>query len=268
MRNREGGAGRLIVWLLAIVTIGCGSDLPPLPTQPAPIPAETACGALGAMAGLQILNGASCDASRSPVVRLNMRSEDGTPLGNCSGTIVAPRVVLTAAHCLDEGVGSVRVWLGSGAEIDAASFTFFPNYSFDPPSGFDVGVVRVPGDLPRTPVPILTSRDAQVGETAIIAGWGRDQNNVNFLLQAGSTTISRVTQTYLETIFAPPSASVCQGDSGGPILLNQGGTWSIAGITSATSTNVCNDGTNFYQAIRHPAVRDFILAEVSDIGQR
>lgn len=256
------------ICLLAAATIGCGSDLPPLPTQPAPIPAATACGALGAASGVAILNGAACDASRAPVVRLNMRGSDGTVLGSCTGTIVAPRVVLTAAHCLDEGVANVRVWLGSGAEIDADSFAFFPNYRFNPPSGYDVGVVRMAQDLPRTPVPILASRDAQVGEAAIIAGWGRDQNNVGFLLQAGSTTISRVTAEYLETIFAPPSASVCQGDSGGPILLNQGGTWVIGGITSATSANVCNEGTNFYQSIRHPSMRDFILAQVPDIGQR
>lgn len=251
-----------------LLLTGCGSGPAPLPTQPAPIPAATACGALGAAAGLPILNGASCDPSRSPVVRLNMRSADGSVLGSCTGTIVAPRVVLTAAHCLDEGVASVRVWLGSGAEIGAQSFTFFPDYRFDPPSGFDVGVVRMAEDLPRTPMSILTSREAQVGEAAIIAGWGRDQNSVSTLLQAGSTTISSVSQALLQTIFAPPSASVCQGDSGGPILLNQAGTWSIAGITSATSANVCNEGTNFYQAIRHPAVSDFILGQVPGIGQR
>lgn len=256
----------ICVALLALP--GCGSDPSPLPTQPAPIPGVAACEALGAMSGLAILNGAACDPARSPVVRLNMRTADGTVLGSCTGTVVHPRTVLTAAHCLDEGVALVRVWPGVGPEIDAESFTFFPNYSFNPSSGFDVGVVRMSEDLPRPAMPILTSRAAQVGEAAIIAGWGRDQNSVSFLLQAGSTSISSVSDARLETIFAPPSASVCQGDSGGPILLNQGGTWAIAGITSATSANVCNEGTNFYQAIRHPAMTDFILSQVPDVAQR
>jgi hypothetical protein len=247
---------------------GCSKELAPLPTQPAPIPAASACDALGATAGLPILNGAACDAGRSPVVRLNMRGANNTVLGGCTGTIVATRTVLTAAHCLDEGVTSVRVWLGSGPEIEAESFTYFPNYVFNNPSSFDVGVVRVGEDLPRGPMPILTSRDAQVGETAILAGWGRDQNNESTSLRAGSTTISAVSASVLQTIFAPPSASVCSGDSGGPILLNQGGTWTIAGITSATSANVCNTGTNFYQAIRHPAMTSFILEHVPGIGQR
>jgi hypothetical protein len=254
------------VCVAAVALGGCSKELAPLPTQPAPIPAATACEALGAVSGIPILNGATCDAGRSPVVRLNMRDANNLG-GSCTGTIVAPRVVLTAAHCLDEGVTAVRVWLGSGPEIEAESFTFFPGYQFNV-SGFDVGVVRVPEDLPRAPMSILTSRDAQVGEAAILAGWGRDENSASASLRAGSTTISQVSATLLQTIFAPPSASVCQGDSGGPILLNQGGAWTIAGITSATSANVCNTGNNFYQAIRHPAMTGFILEQVPGIGQR
>jgi hypothetical protein len=245
---------------------GCSKDAPPLPTQPAPIPAVAACDALGATTGLSILSGAACtNVDRAPVVKLNMAGANG---GSCTGTIVAPRIVLTAAHCLDEGVTTVRVWLGSGPEIDAESFTFYPNFQFNNPSSFDVGVVRVGEDLPRTPMPILTSRDAQVGEAAIIAGWGRDEFSASASLRAGSTLISAVSAAVLRTIFAPPSASVCQGDSGGPILLNQGGAWAIAGITSATTGNPCNQGESIYQAVRHPAVRDFILEHVPGIGQR
>jgi hypothetical protein len=258
---------KVAICAVVLGVAGCSKDAPPLPTQPAPIPAASACDALGATTGLSILSGAACDVSRSAVVRLNMR--DANNLGGaCTGTIVAPRVVLTAAHCLDEGVTTVRVWLGSGPEIDAESFTFFPNFQFNNPSSFDVGVVRVGEDLPRTPMPILTSRDAQVGEAAIIAGWGRDELSASASLRAGSTLISAVSAAVLRTIFAPPSASVCQGDSGGPILLNQGGAWAIAGITSATTGNPCNQGESIYQAVRHQAVRDFILEHVPGIGQR
>ncbi|CAN5519173.1 hypothetical protein BH23ACI1_BH23ACI1_13850 [soil metagenome] len=42
----------------------------------------------------------------------------------------------------------------------------------------------------------------------------------------------------------------------------------IAGITSATSANECNTGTNFYQSVRHPAMRAFILEQVPEVGQR
>ena len=251
---------------LALAACGGGSDGDdnPNPSNPAPIPAPQTCNNLG---GIGILNGASCSTDTSSVVLLNMRASDGIQLGACSGTIIAKRKVLTAAHCLDEGVGIVRVWLGSGAEIVAQSFVHYPGYVFNNPNVFDVGVITMAEDLPRGLVPVLLSRDARVGETAIIAGWGRDQNNETATLRSGSTTIS-VVGSLLQTPYAPPSSSVCSGDSGGPILIQEGGAWSVGGITSATSANVCNTGTNFYQAVRHPSVSAFIEQNVPDLIRR
>jgi len=258
------------VALAILVACGGGGGGPMTPSSPAPIPSADACNSLGgtaASSGLPILNGSACSTDRSSVLLMNLRTSDELGLGACSGTLIAPRVILTAAHCLDEGVGIVRVWLGSGAEIITTTFALYPGYAFNQ-SGFDVGVVFMADDIPRNPVPILTSRDGAVGETAIIAGWGRDQNNSSHILRAGSTRISALSNGFLETLYAPPSSSVCAGDSGGPILLSEGGAWVVAGITSATSNNVCNEGTNFYQTVRHQSVRDFIQQHVSGVAQR
>jgi hypothetical protein len=142
----------------AVCLAGCGGGAPSRPTPtptptptPAPPPpaAAAACGALGVTAppSLAIVNGAECSAAASPVVLLNMRHAQGFALGACSGTIIAPRAILTAAHCLDEEVGTVRVWLGAGEEIVAESFAFHPSYSQS--NGLDVGVVLMSQDLPR-----------------------------------------------------------------------------------------------------------------------
>jgi hypothetical protein len=256
-----------------VLAMACGSDRPSTPTSPAPIPAAEACGALGSFGSgldgrISILSGAVCSPDRSPVVKLNMRTASNIPVGACSGTIVMPRVVLTAAHCVDEDVSIVRVWPGTGPEFVAESFVHYPDYRFDRPNVFDVALVFMNEDMPRTPVPVLTSREGRTGETAIIAGWGRDESDVTFLLRAGSTTLSAVTGAVLQTRYAPPASSVCSGDSGGPLLLFEAGAWAVAGITSATSTSDCNRGLNIYQAIRNENVRQFILQHASGIPQR
>ena len=261
-----------VLLALAAAACGGGGTTPTQPSQPAPIPAAQACDVVGGLSvgvgsRISILSGAVCSPDRGPVMKLNMKSSFGDSLGGCTGTVVGPRVVLTAAHCLDEGVASVRVWPGSGPEIEAQSFAFFPNYQFNV-SGFDVGVIFMAEDLPRAAVPVLLSRNAKSGETAIIAGWGRDENSITFSLRAGSTTLSAVTDVFLQTPFAPPSSSVCSGDSGGPIFVQEGGAWTLAGITSATSSTACNEGTNYFQAVRHSAVRDFILQHAPNIAQR
>lgn len=264
---------RLLVLTLALAPMAaCGSSPPSSPTAPAPIPAAQVCDVLGNLgstlgSSLAILSGTECNPGTSPVVKLNLRL-DTTSAGTCSGTIIAPRAVLTAAHCLDGDVDAVRVWPGTGPEFTATSFVFYPGFDFDGNSGYDVGVVLMGEDLPRTPASILTSRPGQVGEAALIAGFGRDENSDTTKLRAGSTNLSAVRLNYLETIYSPPASSICQGDSGGPIFLQQGATWSLAGISSATTESACNTGTNFYLPVVHPSVRAFILQHVPNVVQR
>lgn len=258
----------LFFTLGAAVACGGGRTGPTSPTPQPPAsdtPPANACATLGLTASAAILNGAECPTGNTAIVLLNMRDRRNFAVGACSGTVIAERAILTAAHCLKDEVETVRIFLGSGLEIPAASFARHPGYQGNVIN--DVGVVLMSEPIGRRPVPLLLERDARVGETAVIAGWGRNQNDVPATFRAGTTVITAAGPV-LETAFGPNVSSICSGDSGGPILLSENGVWSIAGVTSATSENICNTGTNFYVSVRNPAVSSFILDRVPDAARR
>jgi hypothetical protein len=263
------------VCAVLVLLAACGGGSPASPSSPPPaptVPVSAACTALGstvsASSSTAIVNGSDCTGAASAVVLLNLRDAGGQPTGACTGTVIAPRAILTAAHCLPSTTASINVFLGTGPQQPAQSFTPHPAWRESNSTAFDVGVILMPADIGRAPMPLLLSRDARVGETAILAGWGRDGSGVGATLRAGTATLTGVTALTLQTTFTTAASSVCQGDSGGPILLNEGGVWAIGGVISANSTLACSFGDNFYANLRHPDISSFILARVPDAARR
>lgn len=275
--NRFGTACGVTAALASVaLAIGCGGgsssspSSPTTPTTPTPPPLNV-CGILAgtAFSAQGIVAGTECPPASTPVVKLNLYDKDGIA-GGCSGSVIAARAVLTAAHCLVDNIVSVRVFTGSGGQVPSTSFQWSPAYRANDGSSLDVGVVFTGQDIGPTPVALLTSRDAKIGEQAVIAGWGNDATGAGGnALRAGTATISAVGSTQLQTIYTGSGSAVCSGDSGGPIFLSEGGAWAIAGVTSATSIGgSCASGTSYYANIRNAEIKKFILDLVPGAGQR
>jgi MYXO-CTERM domain-containing protein len=157
----------------------------------------------------------------------------------CSGTLVTPTVVVTAAHCITPEIGSppweiVEVFFGTSvseggtfiALDDGLAHPGFDATLEDPDD--DIAVLRLESPAPVAPVPMADLPPN--GTPLTLVGFGITQSGA----QDGGT--KRVaTATILERygkVFGMEVApsGTCSGDSGGTALWNDGGVEKLVGV--------------------------------------
>ena len=228
------------------------------------------------------------DGNRHPAVVLIIMDIDGEPAFRCSGTLIAPTVVLTAGHCAGEPgeFSGLRVFTESDVEngnnnypfsgpntVEATSWAAHPQYTNSAFFLHDVGVVVL-----SKAVKLAANQYARLPA----------QNQLDALQPSNSTRftsvgygVQKINPVFIEAelirMFAEPhliqintgftgdfsmllsnnasTGGTCFGDSGGPNYLGSSNV--IAGVTSFALNNTCG-GTGGVFRLDRKNVLDFV----------
>ncbi|SDP66978.1 S1 family peptidase [Desulforhopalus singaporensis] len=232
------------------------------------------------------------DGDGHPMVVLLVMDVGGSPAYRCTGTLLSPRVLLTAGHCTYNEPGAeftgMRVFTESDVEngtnnyplsgpntVEAVSWATHPEFAMESYVEHDVGVVLLGAPIELSAYGVLpevdqldalkTKRGLQ--DTSFTAvGYGLQRINPVFV---ESEKVRMVAYPYLVQINVPgltgdyslmlsnnhATGGTCFGDSGGPNFL--GDTNIVAGVTSFGLNNNCV-GTGGVFRMDRQDVLDFV----------
>lgn len=192
----------------------------------------------------------------------------------CTGSVIAPRAVVTAAHCIEEGATIDAIRYGANQLVDqetGETLASAPRIAVTGQMGmssevFDLAVLTLGEDFPGPIYPLARGCGAatQGGEVTLV-GYGtasRPGEDITFgilnqrtlsvnMLSCNDSSLGCPSGPGVAELVTSP-AGMCGGDSGGPIfVVNEHGRF-VAGVVSGPTLDEPSDDCGDWMRGRYP----------------